>query len=340
MILGEHGSAKTTAARMLRRLVDPNKVDLGSPPKDDRDLVIQAKNSWAVAFDNLSSIPEWLSNALCRLATGGGLRTRALYSDDAETLFGSQRPTILNGIEEFVNRPDLSDRAIFLNLPAIPEERRKIDTEIWEDFKRLQPVILSGMLDVLVTGLRNEKATKIPWPRMAGFARMGVASEPAYGVPKGTFITAYQENRNEGNKAALEQEILAPFIERIVDAEPGGRWWGTATELSVKLDSLVEDSQRRLSSWPKKATALSNRLKVITPNLRNIGIEVERIRKNNERIISIQKVKGSDLTVTTVQTVTPGVINPSLSDDSDGRDGQEPLLKEMEMERLVNLNEH
>jgi hypothetical protein len=36
------------------------------------------------AFDNLSAIPAWLSDSLCRLASGGSFAVRQLYTDDDE----------------------------------------------------------------------------------------------------------------------------------------------------------------------------------------------------------------------------------------------------------------
>src|SRR5262249_55077610 len=38
-------------------------------------------------LDNLSGLPAWLSDALCRLASGGSFAVRQLYSDDEEVLF-------------------------------------------------------------------------------------------------------------------------------------------------------------------------------------------------------------------------------------------------------------
>ena len=49
--------------------------------------MIAANNSRLLAFDNLSGIPAWLSDALCRVATGGSLAVRQLYTDDEEVLF-------------------------------------------------------------------------------------------------------------------------------------------------------------------------------------------------------------------------------------------------------------
>src|ERR1035437_3687067 len=109
---GEQGSAKSTFMNILRRLIDPNTAPLRTLPREDRDLFIAAQNGYVLAFDNLSKMPDWISDALCRLATGGGFSTRGLYTDDEEKLFNAMRPIILNGIEDFVTRPDLGDRSI------------------------------------------------------------------------------------------------------------------------------------------------------------------------------------------------------------------------------------
>jgi hypothetical protein len=88
---GEQGSAKSTTARILRALVDPNKAALRSVRRDERELMIAATNGWLVALDNLSNIRSWLSDALCRLSTGGGFATRAagtcFYCSYARHLF-------------------------------------------------------------------------------------------------------------------------------------------------------------------------------------------------------------------------------------------------------------
>src|SRR5438067_13817378 len=86
---------------MLRALVDPRTPGLRAEPHDARDLAIAARGSWIVAYDNVSRVLPWLSNALCRLATGGGFATRELYSDFDEALFDALRPSILTGIADY-----------------------------------------------------------------------------------------------------------------------------------------------------------------------------------------------------------------------------------------------
>jgi hypothetical protein len=74
---------------------------------------------------SLSNLPGWLSDALCRLASGGSFALRQLYTDADEVLFQAARPTILNGIEDVIRRQDLADRAIFLTMGFLPQQRRR-----------------------------------------------------------------------------------------------------------------------------------------------------------------------------------------------------------------------
>jgi hypothetical protein len=117
---GEQGSAKSTFSAILRALLDPNTAPLRALPREDRDLFIAASNGHVLAFDNVSGLPTWISDTLCRLATGGGFAVRQLYTDVDEVLFDATRPMILNGIEEIVTRPDLADRARVSDTGADP----------------------------------------------------------------------------------------------------------------------------------------------------------------------------------------------------------------------------
>ena len=129
-VLGEQGSAKSTLARILRSLVDPNTAPLRSMPRTERDLAITARNAWVLVFDNLSRLSDSTSDAICRLATGGGFSTRQLYTDGEEEIFDSKRPVILNGIVDVATRTDLIDRCLVLTLKSIPEKARKTEEEI------------------------------------------------------------------------------------------------------------------------------------------------------------------------------------------------------------------
>jgi len=118
-IQGTHGASKSTSTKVLRGLIDPSSLPLRALPNDERDLAIAAKNTWILAFDNLSGLSGAMSDALAKMSTGGGLATRKLYSNDDEAVFNIMRPSILNGIDDIAQRQDLLDRSIVINLPTI-----------------------------------------------------------------------------------------------------------------------------------------------------------------------------------------------------------------------------
>src|SRR6266436_5358975 len=164
------------------------------PPRwlspEGSDLFIAASNGHVLAFDNVSGLPAWISDTLCRLATGGGFAVRQLYTDQDEVLFDAARPVILNGIEEIVTRPDLADRAVFLTLQPIPEEHRRPEQELWAAFDAARPRVLGVLLDAVVVGLKRLPATRLEkLPRMADFALWATACETAL-WPTGTFWAA------------------------------------------------------------------------------------------------------------------------------------------------------
>jgi len=173
---GEQGTAKSTSTRCLRKILDPNKALLRSLPREERDLAITAQNSHVLTFDNLSGLPAWTSDALCKLATGGGFSCRELYSNDGEWIFDALRPIIMNGIEDFATRSDLASRCIFLKLKPILEDGRKTEAELDALLEQEAAKILGALLDAVAFGLANP-VTLPSKPRMADFAEWAASCE-------------------------------------------------------------------------------------------------------------------------------------------------------------------
>jgi len=154
-LYGETGSAKTTLARIVRLLIDPHAAPLLAEPRTTRALMSSALNRWLLAYDNIRVIPDWLSDALCLLSTGGAFDGHASLSGGEPSVFHAERPVILNGIEEFVGRSDLNDRSLFLHLPPIAPGKRLRPSVFWQLFNQDYPRILGGLLDAVAGACAN-----------------------------------------------------------------------------------------------------------------------------------------------------------------------------------------
>ena len=281
VLSGEQGSAKSTFCAILRALLDPNTAPLRALPREDRDLFIAATNGHVLTFDNVSRLRPWISDTLCRLASGGGFAVRQLYTDQDEVLFDAARPVVLNGIEDIVTRPDLADRAIFLALEPIPEERRRPEKELWADFYKARPQILGALLDAISFGLRRLPGIRLErLPRMADFALWATACEGAVWA-EGTFQRAYAGNRDEAVDSVIEADPVGSAVRSLMASRP--EWTGTATELLDALSEEVGDTVRRAKTWPVTARALSGRLRRAATFLRKVGIEINFGKKGRAR---------------------------------------------------------
>jgi hypothetical protein len=152
-----------------------------------------------------------MSDAFCRLSTGGSLVVRTLYTDDEETLLQAQRPACFTGITEIVTRADLVDRCLFLSLVEI--ENRREEKEFWVAFRADWPAMLGAVLDAVSLALKNaDQAPETGQLRQADFAAWVNRGEAAFGWAPGTFLRAYEANRLEGALIAIEADSLATAV--------------------------------------------------------------------------------------------------------------------------------
>jgi len=303
---GEQGTGKSVAAELLRSLIDPNSAPLRSLPRKELDLMISAKNQWVLSWDNISSISHNISDALCRIATGGGQACRQLYTDDDESIIRVSRPQIINGIGDLLHNSDLIDRSIFVELERIRDHQRKPLDEIRRDFETFKPQILGGLLDAASEALAKYDSVKSnQWPRMANFAKWVTAAEGKLHLPDGqTFLAAYNYNRQGAHQLAIEGSEFA--ITLIDVCRDDGGFNATAGDVLDKVNAKASEAAIRSKYWPTTPKACSNQIRRLSPNLAANGIEVEYLpRKNNKRLIRF-----------TVTTVTPS-LESDASDEGD-----------------------
>jgi hypothetical protein len=235
-------------------------------------------------------------DCLCTLATGGGLSTRELYSDTEETLLDAMRPIALNGITDFVSRPDLVDRSLSVELPAIPEDKRKQEAELLVAYAKEAPYILGALLAVAAQGLANLSGVHLgALPRMADFAAWVVACCPALGWQAEDFLAEFNQSRQHLTDSVLDCEPIVPHLHTLA-AE--GEWTGTAAAL---LDTLMDcahlDGTKRLpDGWPKNVKALGHSLRRLAPALRTQKIVITFYRESgtHERARKIRVSTASD----------------------------------------------
>ncbi len=301
--VGAAGSGKSTNAKVHMSVIDPSKSrarQQDEPPssievkvRSERDFPSIVGHSHVVGMDNLSHIEDWLSDRLCVTATGGDISERTLFENFEQSTLPVSNPVVLNGIESFVTRGDLADRSIRIDVPPMLDEQRQEEAEFWAAFADAHPQILGALLDTLSTAMREHQVVELDRkPRMADFARWGVAVERALGWTEGSFLAAYETNREEMAGDMLSNDLTATMLIQFMADK--SFWSGTATELltALNMTALGAGIDTRVPVWPKTPHAVSGRLRRLESVLPRFGITVAWTKPDRNRVRAVTLANG------------------------------------------------
>jgi hypothetical protein len=332
---GSQGSAKSVLSKIVRRLIDPSLMEVTGLPRDAGQLAQQLSHHWCLFFDNVSDLPEWLSDALCKAVTGDGFSKRELYSDDDDIIYTFQRCIGMNGINLVVSKPDLLERTIPLELERISESKRLQESELWKRFEAERPIILAGIFTALSKAMKIQPTVSGEnLPRMADFTVWGCAIAEAIGYTQQQFLDAYRANIKSQNEVVLFESHIATTVIKFMEDKL--EWEDTPSQLLKELTTVAEKMRintEKEKEWPKAANVLSRKLNELKANLAEDGILVSRGDKNKERIITLKKL--SENTVAIVEP-SPSESAPVLRGDDTVSDNAQ-LLPPLYPEKQPNF---
>ncbi len=264
-LLGQQGTAKTTAMRMILSLIDPSPAPTRSVPRDEDSWATPAVHSWAIGLDNVSNLAPWFQDALCKAVTGDGLVRRAKYSDDDVSVLTFRRVIALTSIDPGALQGDVADRLLPVDLEPIGPRSRRTQAEVDAAFSAAAPTILAALFDLLSKVLGVLPAVELDEkPRMADFARLLAALDEVTGW---STLADYLAATSETAENVVEGSAFVTAVRALVKSR---RYWeGTAEQL---LDDVTPERPPR--NWPGTPRAVAGLLGRYTPALGQVGITV------------------------------------------------------------------
>lgn len=267
LLQAEHGSAKTSCARFMMSLIDPSTTgEPDGPPTSPENWIIVANASWVVALDNLSAIPVWLSDAICRASTGAGAKRRELYTTHGVAVYVLKKAVILTGIDMGGLNGDLTDRMAPVQLKRLTEV--KAESRLLAEWDAERANIFGGLLD-----LAAAVHAKLPTlgdrelPRMADFSRVLLCVDELLGT---NGMATY---RQRTKRAMFDSAVSDPFMELLMDikftSEEGGE---TAAKILAKVAQTRAGGDPK--EWPASARSVTALLRKNAPALRLAGWSV------------------------------------------------------------------
>lgn len=266
-LCGGQGTGKTSAARMIVDTFDKSPAPTRTQPKDPEGYALSVAGSWATVLDNVSKIPEWQSDAMCKTVTGDAFTKRKLYSDRELSVVSFRRVLAITTIDAGAIRGDLADRLVLVDLETI--DKRRTERDIRDRFDEIRPRLLGsfcGLVSATLAALPGVTLDELP--RMADFAKVLAAVDAVRGTGSlGTYLA--------------QSERLA---DEVIDGDPVGsavaEWLeataGTEHTLNMKelRRALVAHDGECADRLPRSHRGLGGVLRRIAPALRLHGLTI------------------------------------------------------------------
>ncbi|MGY1827596.1 hypothetical protein [Blastococcus sp. SYSU DS0541] len=287
LLTGPAGSGKSSAARAVIDLIDPQQAPLRQVPRDEDQLTVAALGTAAFAWDNVSRLPAWLSDALCQLVTGHGRVVRQLYTDTGAVPTWMRRSVVMTSIDAGSLRGDLATRLLPIELFPLRDRRGERELEAtWRvDRPRIHAALLTLVSRVLGTLAEVEVSPPHRELRMSDFSSVLAALDRVTDVPggDGQALAAYADGQVDVQIVVAEGDPLTTAIKGLVDAGHDRQWSGTWEQFLTAV-AASRDPQDR--DWPMTGQQASGRVKRLAEALAALGITARPGKSNGVRKVT------------------------------------------------------
>jgi hypothetical protein len=286
LLLGPHGSSKTTALKMALALVDPVHTEPPGQCREDRDVLVVAQETFVLGMDNVKAVSNERASVYCRLLSGGKIAGRSLYTDKEVTSITARRPIAMTATTVVTTEVDLADRTLMIRMGESFEDKaggRKTSSQVNADFTKMQPKLLGCILDAVASGLRaRHKLMPIGnLPRLADMADWLQRCEEGLKWSPGTMLTAFQDAIKEAAEDTADYDpVASAMIALMADKETKNPWGPhLVSELWAVLKRRNQARGLQLQEFPRAPASLSRRLRELQVVLRRNRLVVQLVRE-------------------------------------------------------------
>lgn len=287
---GQRGSAKSTASRYIRKLVDPSRIPVVSMAKKVGETSQQLLHHHFIVYENVTKIPDEISDLLCIAVTGGGIEAREFYTNADAFIYNIRTNIGINGINVAATKPDLLERCILIELERVSTKTRHSESSLDASFDEARASILGGIFDTVVKAMKIRPLLEIgELPRMADFALWGCAIAEALGYTGKEFLSAYESKLEKQERQTILSSSEAKLVMKLMkDLDV---WEGTPDQLHKALTGIMlAEGSTPDHEFAKGANVMSARLNDLKSNFPTVGLEYA-TSKSGERHVVIRRLE-------------------------------------------------
>lgn len=282
-LIGEKGSGKTTATRIIGKILFGDGFEVRSVEKGKEDnFLVMISTQHFLGLDNLDGNISWLNDHLATIATGTYIIKRKLYTTNEEYRIKPRVFIAISSRTPAFKRDDVADRLLIFRLKRF--EKFIAERVLLEKISQNRNSILSHIvsdLNRIVKELKTQTRLEIETDfRMADFAILGESIWRALGGNDDAeiFKTVIGKMKRAQEAFSIEDDPLPDLISEWVKRNPCSTGV-TAAELFANLTALAEE--KRVPFNLKSSRSLGRQMGLIAePMLELFGIRISHFDGN------------------------------------------------------------
>jgi hypothetical protein len=282
-ITGEENSGKSTAAWIIKSLIDPSEKTLNEAPISSKEFLTIAQANHIIAIDNADDIPESIQKQIFELLTSG-IQNQTNHGNSGNTWTITLRnPVIVISTSSMLSHTLLAKQSISINLPNLEEANNF--RFIKEQFQENQPRALLELAKIAADTLKNSRNASLKIDDDIYFDNFTLTGEGVcnyFDIEVETFVKTSK---------ALNEEIIDNIIDESTVARSLLSWAAENSEIKTNkplnhwykelIKSLPDEEH---DDWPKSMRRFGAELKKIAPKLKKKGIFCKSLGKQGSNV--------------------------------------------------------
>ncbi|MEZ0396816.1 MAG: hypothetical protein ABWK53_10365 [Anaerolineales bacterium] len=264
VILGEKGSGKSMALRVLMKLLFGPMADISGVPEKPDALTVAAHYYHLYVMDNMDTLDAWMRDKLARISTGATDEYRKLFTSKEMGIIRYRTWLAITArTPDTLRRDDLADRVIILPLKRIPDDQRGRELNFNEWIERNRNAFWFDLLQRLNRIVAELRAGSIPQAsplRMADWEALGrIISQIDNKEPLWDEIVNII--KGEQRNFLAEGEVIIEAIEAWLQLPGNLKRWVSARELYNEAQYALFGNNKPDTDWPRSVKSFSYRLR-------------------------------------------------------------------------------
>ena len=242
-----------------------SQFDVMPLPSKVEDFDAAVTNSSFIAIDNADSRCRWLEDRMATVATGGIIKKRLLYTNNAVVEIPVRCSLAITSRTPHFKRDDVADRLLILKVDRLSNFRSEesIIREVLQNRDAIMTEVVYHLQEI-VRALKASSGHKdFTSFRMADFGDFAVKVARASGI-EGQMKEIFRKMSHEQSAFTLEGDPMFDLLSEWVEANPDKKV--TNTQLCQELTALAE-SRKIEFRHAGRERAFAQKMARLRPNL-------------------------------------------------------------------------